>query len=374
MLSAFFLAFATLVSAQVWPGDINDNGEVNTVDVLYWALSNNTEGPPRPDGSLMWVGQPIENEWTEAFPDGQNFAYADCNGDGQIDLIDHIIIQLNQDSSRAPYLGEDFSGGVHGEDPLIWLGQAEDQNIQTSLGSELTIPIHLGTPTRPVEDFFGLAFRILIDTGFIGLIDPVIEKEAEDWLFEETAILTMNLDSHFEEPGAQGFEMAFYLLDPTATTSGYGKIADLKFIIEDDLTLSVNDTTIAMTIIPIRMIDNQLSTLDLAGDTTGITIYQDSIQMLPTGELETTEEEPVLKLYPNPTSEVLELELDGESITSVAVHNILNQLCRQKAFPGGEKDSARLEVQHLAPGPYWLYIRTASGKNIRAKFIKIDNL
>ncbi len=371
ILLVYFFLTALSAPAQVWPGDINNNGEVNTVDILYWALSNHTDGPPRTDGSLIWIAQTIDNPWPQVFPDGQNFAFADCNGDGQIDLIDKIIISLNQDSFHLPYLGEDFSNGIRGKDPLIWLGEEKDENIQTTIGSTLRIPIHLGNSDNPVEDFFGISFRIMIDTGFIGRINPVIEKEEEDWLFRESAISILNLDKRLEEEGKLGLEVAFHLLDPTDQISGFGKIGDLRLIIEDDLTLIKTDTVLQVTVDPIRMINNQLSTLNVANDTINITIYQDSTSMLSTAEKEITEEpEYSLKLYPNPTTDLLTVELEEQRIASVAIYNILNQVCFRQTYQNGG-DTQRVSVQHLPPGQYWIRVTASSGGNFHCGFIRI---
>jgi hypothetical protein len=48
IISILVIILWTLPSAsgqQVWPGDINNNGIVNNVDVLYWAVANDARGP-----------------------------------------------------------------------------------------------------------------------------------------------------------------------------------------------------------------------------------------------------------------------------------------------------------------------------------------
>lgn len=358
--------------AQIWPGDINDNGEVNSVDLLYWALSKGTNGVPRTTGTLYWEEQPITTLWTEEFEDGQNFAYADCNGDGQIDLVDQIIIQLNQDSTHNPYLGEDFSDGIRGIDPLLWLGEVENENIATSLGSSFSIPIHLGSEAYPLEGFFGVAFRIMIDTGFIEMVEPIIEKTENDWLFEEASMSILNLSSSFQEAGKEGFEVAFYLNEPTATVGGFGKIGALNVIIVDDLTLLEVDTTIEITIEPIRMVDAQLTTLNIVNDTLDITIYQDSTIMLSTGEQYKDKIENQVQLYPNPVNQLLEIALEDEQLKSIEIFNSLSQLNQSWTFASG-KTKTIVDVASFPPGLYWLRVTTVSGAIIQSNFIKIDS-
>lgn len=85
-----FLLFSNLTQAQsIWPGDINNNGIVNCADVLYWGVAYGKSGPLRTPQSTNWQAQPMPTLWNWAFPDiSMNYAYADANGDGKIDLKD----------------------------------------------------------------------------------------------------------------------------------------------------------------------------------------------------------------------------------------------------------------------------------------------
>ena len=59
----------------VWPGDTNNDGIVNQVDVLPLGLFWASTGPARSDASMTWIGQPA-SPWTP-----ENSTYADANGD-----------------------------------------------------------------------------------------------------------------------------------------------------------------------------------------------------------------------------------------------------------------------------------------------------
>lgn len=73
----------------VWPGDTNNDGVVNQVDVLPIGLSWGLTGPPRPGASIAWIGQPA-TPWTP-----ENATYTDANGDGTVDQADVLPIGLN---------------------------------------------------------------------------------------------------------------------------------------------------------------------------------------------------------------------------------------------------------------------------------------
>ena len=364
--------FCTRISAQIWPGDINDNGEVNAVDVLYWALSDGTDGIPRANSSFLWTEQPAPSDWPENFPDGQNFSFADCNGDGEIDLVDLIVIQLNQDSSRSPYLGEDFSSGVKGTDPEIWLGQIGQQHISSVVGSEISIPINIGSAANPVSDFFGIAFQIQIDTTFIGEISPIIEQGEGNWLENESGIVLLNLDQPLQEPGRLGKEVAFYLFDPAASTDGFGNIGNLSFIIEDDLTLLGQDTTITITIEPIRMINSELVTQDVVGDTLEIILYQDSLSMLlSNNNTEATSIAKDLNLYPNPSQQYIYMDAADHTVETVQIFDAMNRLVFQQQIDHNQ-DTHLLSVEQLPPGVYWLRASTTQKVKLQSTFIKLD--
>ena len=91
-----FLCFSPLCFTQVvWPGDVNNNGIVNEVDLLYLGFAFNATGSPRVDATTDWAGQTITEEWEGNFPNGLNFVYADCNGDGLVNEEDAEVIKAN---------------------------------------------------------------------------------------------------------------------------------------------------------------------------------------------------------------------------------------------------------------------------------------
>ncbi|MEW5767242.1 MAG: GDSL-type esterase/lipase family protein [bacterium] len=82
----------------VWPGDTNNDGTVNEIDILpiasYWLRV----GPPREGASSNWEGQSAS-----IWPD-PSALYADANGDGVVDEREIMPIGLNwaQSHPRGP--------------------------------------------------------------------------------------------------------------------------------------------------------------------------------------------------------------------------------------------------------------------------------
>lgn len=78
----------------VYPGDANNDGVVNEVDVLplgvFWMMT----GPDRAGGT-EWRIQPAE-VWTEPAA-----TYADCNGDSTVNMQDLLVIAINWGSTHS---------------------------------------------------------------------------------------------------------------------------------------------------------------------------------------------------------------------------------------------------------------------------------
>lgn len=360
----------TTALGQVWPGDINDNGTVNSVDVLYWSLANLSAGPARTESSLVWQEHPLPTLWDEEFADGANFAYADCNGDGFVDLVDQFVVSINQDSMQGPYLGENFSTGTHSIDPPIWLGEAMNETLSVALEqTTINIPINLGTVDLPVENFYGIAFNLFIDTTFLGdQFTAIVEQPTDAWLYEEAGYVVLNVDSAFQKEGFLGFDLAHYLLEPEPV-SGNGKIANLKLVIEDDLTLLHGDTSIQFIVEPIRVIDQNLNNQNITGDSLEVMIFKDSISMLPINDAADEAAKMRPTVSPNPCLNRTRLDLQEGNIGSYVLYTMTGQPLKRAQFdlPVAE---AWIDLQHLPPAVYILVISNQNGHKTRINITK----
>ncbi|MBC8384001.1 MAG: CotH kinase family protein, partial [Candidatus Cloacimonetes bacterium] len=78
-----------LTTTQVFPGDTDNNGVVDELDILPIGVYFLTEGNPRNTQSFSWQSFQVQN-W-----DNPAAAFADANGDGIINEIDVIGIGIN---------------------------------------------------------------------------------------------------------------------------------------------------------------------------------------------------------------------------------------------------------------------------------------
>lgn len=194
----------------------------------------------------------------------------------------------------------------------------------------------------------------------------------EDWLAEESAIVTLNVDQQFEQAEKHGIDVAWYLFEPDTRLSGFGQIGKLNFIIEEDLTLLQEDTTISISIVPVRMVNQELTTLNISGDTIDLTIYRDSTVLLlaTDDEIEPTEA-PRINVYPNPVDKVLNIDLPDTKVESIQIFNTFNHIVYHQPL-AALTEHLIVDISNLPPGTYWVKAIMETGRQVHTKFIKIS--
>ena len=80
--------------ANVWPGDINNDGTADNLDVLELGLHYNQIGTARNNLGIVWQAYNAPN-WIGTISNGSNLNHSDCNGDGIINNIDTFAIYNN---------------------------------------------------------------------------------------------------------------------------------------------------------------------------------------------------------------------------------------------------------------------------------------
>jgi PKD repeat protein len=171
VIMAFLVMICTTLTAQeavVWPGDANDNGSVNGIDMLYWAHAFGAIGNERPNASGSWVGQPMDELWEDTYPDGHNFAFADFDGDGQANGRDIRLLFDNQDRTRVPapnidpWVKPDTSENYEAFLELLPAG------IQlTPTGTVLLLDVNLRGADSTFSAFHGISFKATFSNGLL---------------------------------------------------------------------------------------------------------------------------------------------------------------------------------------------------------------
>jgi len=204
---------------NVWPGDANNDGVVDHLDFAtvsyYLGLGPNTKRMrsfKREPSSTLWAPQPVI-AWDTAAA-----TYADCDGNGEVNMIDNLVISYNY-NKRHP------AGGIipYAEDELT-LPKVKINRTSKSL----IFPIFASS----YQPYLSLAGKI------------VIQSELFDFLGIEPAGLLKGNDATFALWHQQGDNIDFSVgtVDKNRLINSSGIIAYLilepKFA--ENFTTSVN--------------------------------------------------------------------------------------------------------------------------------------
>ncbi len=344
---SIFLGSATMPiwgqnpDSLVWPGDVNNNGLVNHLDVLYMGAAYGTQGPVRNNSTISWNGWDTPQNWGGAFGNGVSFAFADCNGDGEVNTTDLQAIQVNYDLQHDALLQDDFLVNPNLEPTALLFDSTG--NIPAVPGEFLSIPISLGTDNTPIDDFYGLAFTIEVNTEYVDLASVTIDFE-QSWLDPNAEGLLQLQKRVFNE---NIVEVA--VSRRTMTNSfGEGVVANVNFVIIDDLPDFAPETEV-LTIKNVLVVDNQLS---VNYEATGSSLYLDFTNKLP--ELPQSD----FSIYPNPV-EYGVLHIQGLELYPSANVQMFDLMGRRVEARLNDQD---MNVSHLPTGIYILNISTDEGQ------------
>jgi len=219
------------VPDEVYPGDANHDQVANMRDLLPIGQYFGMKGQVRPNASLTWVGQPSP-DWGIAQPNGFDIKHVDCNGDSTIDWADTLAINQNYGLTHRSRRTARSNHGI----PLILQAPAMTLNP----GDTARMPIILGTVDTMASNMYGIAFSIYYDTAQV-MSTPSV-KFTNSWLGTPGSdMITFyhvdTLDNRIDIALARNNQMA---------RSGYGQIAELIVVIDDDIAKRVVPLAISL--------------------------------------------------------------------------------------------------------------------------------
>ncbi|NRB49533.1 MAG: T9SS type A sorting domain-containing protein [Saprospiraceae bacterium] len=342
--------FSGSLSAQVWPGDVNNNGVVNGVDLLYLGTVYGNSGPMRAEENTDWAPQPIIEAWGSFFPNGVNHAFADCNGDGVVnddDIDDAIKNNLGQTHAGSG-LG-DFSNGLPGMDVPIELSPSlsfDDGDLM------LTVDLLLGNEAFEVEDFYGLALQLSYTSTFMEESSFEFELTEDSWIDGPDGENSAVLFADDEDNGKA--ELAITLIDPSQRRVGKGRIGQFSIVMEDIIVGLIQDT-INIQIDSVTVINPEISKTAIVPDTLSLILSEDLLII--SNEVSSAIQPPTLKTFPNPNQGQFWISAE-EPIESIRIYNLMGQ---EIPFNIQQTDSTGLfiELPQAPPGTYVLTGQTA---------------
>ncbi|MEM6379758.1 MAG: T9SS type A sorting domain-containing protein [Bacteroidota bacterium] len=366
----FFLLCLVLLgslttSAQVFPGDANNNGIVNNVDLLYIGYAYGAIGPARQTiGEAPNVFE-VSADWAGEFPAGQNFSHADADGNGLVELLDMLSVYLNYNENAGFEEPDEFLEGVPGMDPVLNLEVEVDAEPITS-GSLVQIPIVLGSPDQPLDNVNGVAFTIKYPHEFVELIEFQITA---DWLDPDDTNALFSFQTQEGHTNVGELDVALTRFGPNPV-SGWGEVGMLTIVIEDDLIgllpVGFDSTTIIVELEDVKVVNDEFVDVAIVNDSLEMMVY--SPDALTTSTEAYFRE--AIKVYPNPVWDQIYVNsstpLDRVELFDLAGRRVQSQELNRNF-------AAALPIQHLDSGFYLLRISSPEGQTSRRISILTSN-
>lgn len=340
----------------VYPGDADDNGEVNQYDLLYIGYAYGSVGPMRLESDAEFSPQFIPLLWPNAFPNGLNYAYADANGNGVVDFSDILAVGTNYGQTHDELRPLEISIGTEGLDPVVRLDDAQLLEPIT-VGSTIQLPILLGSADIPALDVNGIAFSIRCNHP--ELIRDIGIDLSESWIgADSNAFYFVN----FSENSLQiNGDVALTRFGPNMV-SGSGSIGVLNIVIEDDLVgfIPVGDSLgFTVYIDTVLLMSSAFGAIPVYSTPLELMVYHPNA--LPSPALPSPS--PELHIFPNPVNTEIQITCT-EKIEHVTLSNQLGQIVPFAQQATSERQR-RLNLEALPSGTYWLRVQTQRGAVVK---------
>ncbi len=306
----------------VFPGDANHNQIANVFDLFPIGMNFGSTGPVRPNASLFWVGQ-MAPDWGSNLPNGKDLKHTDCNGDGIINAQDVAAIFLNYGKTHNSLR---TTGGLGLPIQLIM------PSGTASPGDTITFSVALGSASAPVKQLYALGFMLTYDTALVDQGDIQVS-------FSNSFLGTENVDMiaiSQELTDAGQLHIGMTRTDQTAI-NGYGLLADITVVIDDDIMKKD---------FPLEIAFLDAEGMDVGGNE--VLVYGESSAM----DLNTAIEAPwptAWSIYPNPTNGLLTLNWQGPAPDEVVLYDLMG---REMAT---NRDTASLSTWDLSDQPQGVY-------------------
>lgn len=348
---------------QVWPGDVNNNGIVNNIDVLYWAVAKGSSGTSRVGGNGEFTGQDLPNPlWEESFPaEDLNYAYADCDGNGQVEDSDKEVIDNNfgmtQPGGVTP---EVYETGDPNDDPILMLSA---DVTRVAPGGTLFADLSLGSVTDTITNFFGIAFKLVYPSGVVASQGSAIKLDLLDdsWIAIDGNNANENLTTMVKRE-AEYVEIAI-VRKKDGPITGFGEIGTVSIVMEDIFTGKV---TSEVGVTDIRLIDQNLNPTVVAPS---ILAFEVDTALTANRPLIRTSG---IKIYPNPTGTeevTIELKEPTETIRRVQIFDAIGRriLDQEMNYSGHRKV---INIGQLPGGMYTTKVYSDRSVYVRGFFRK----
>ncbi len=333
----------------VWAGDANDDGVANNFDILAVGLGFGEAGPPRINASINWYPQPATN-WLQDITtfttnDGGitfdsitvNAKHADCDGNGIIGGSDIDAISQNYGLTHA----KNTFPKAAADAPAITFSLPE----MIPANTWISVDVLLGSEEQLAEDVYGLAFTIDYDSDVVQLGSVSVDFDTNSWFDGGENI------SLFQDFGENGKLDIGYSRTDGQSISGYGKIATFSIFVIDNIAGKKMGAEI-----PFNISASNALMVNNEGFTQALNTEPAESVVTDIDDLDLSS----VSLYPNPSSDKVQVNFGTVNIQSLQVFNSIGQIVLQKSFDGTSRATV-LEVNDWGEGLYFVRFQTSNG-------------
>jgi len=339
----------------VWPGDTNNDGIANNLDLLPIGFYYNEMGPIREEANIDWQAQPANNWETSFTTNGAdvgevNLKMIDCDGNGVIEEEDLQAIYANYDKSHGK-TEEHVAAG----NPMIRL-EIEDEMVEA--GSWINLNVLLEeTDEVPLEEVYGIAFQIdyfnEIEGETVIPADSIQMQFDDSWFNNDGADHTLGLFQNlYQVDGSSKADIA-YVRTNKEGVNGSGDILSMSCFITANITGKTQG------VFPIYFYVKNAMLVLSSGETMALNVSSTSTEVeiieteLPTHIAST------LEVYPNPTNNYIQIDFGNTDVQKLNLYNNLGQLVKYKEEI--KTNNLKWNLQDLPMGIYLLSIETSEG-------------
>lgn len=329
--------------SQVWPGDANSDGTVNSNDVLEIGLASSSTGAPRTTTSIVYASEYASN-WTGTVSTGKNKCHADCNGDGIVNNTDLTAISNNFGQNHA---FRNTSVASSNADLRLIPSQAI-----FNAGGWNKADIMLGDSVNTISQLYGLVFDIDFDKTLIES-DSVFIRYVPSFISAGNAAIEFN-----KLIFANAKNYAATVRTDGVNVNGYGKIAEVFFKVKYDLPLNSN---LNLSLSNVGKINASGIPVNLSGGGASVGIDNNAVGVVEHGSISNQ-----TRLFPNPANEEVKLINTSSKQITFSLFDLLGRKLREGNFT----NSTSFNLSEFANGSYVLKFDSGSEASFKKLIIE----
>lgn len=337
---------------DIWPGDADNNGVADANDVFQISVEYGSTGPVRQNPTLQWVAQGC-NDWA-GVTFGINDKYADCDGNGIINVNDTLAVSQNYGLTHQKTTEQNQAQQT---DPVLSLVSEQD-SIQA--GGTAKFRIMLGDAGNTISSLYGVAFSINYDPTVFNENNISIST-TNSWL----GTAGTNMFTFRKLVAADGRLDVVLARTNHQNTNGYGQVGELQLGVNNTMPNGGAANTIVLSPIIIKGIQANLTPLTFNTKADSVTVV-DSTTGISTPTLSQQ-----VSIYPNPSSGHFVLDIAAPlSNATWQLTDITGKQLQSGTLPAQANTHKEMDLSTHAKGIYLLKLVSDQGTVIKRVIVQ----